>query len=122
MQLKQFKSKNNFFEMMRFDLVIDDTLTVHLLEANMSPNLSSAHFLQNTLLYEQVIYNLLNLVGVGSTLHRESLRKRYVKHAGCILFLLVSVLDGKINFGSFPLVMVHNCLAHVIAVACYIFS
>lgn len=64
--------------MMRFDLVIDDKLKVHLLEANMSPNLSSAHFLQNTLLYEQVIYNLLNLVGVGSTLHRESLRKRYV--------------------------------------------
>lgn len=75
-QLKQFKSKRNFFEMMRFDLVIDDNLKVHLLEANMSPNLSSAHFLQNTLLYEQVIYNMLNLVGVGSSLHRESLRKR----------------------------------------------
>lgn len=63
--------------MMRFDLVIDDALKVYLLEANMSPNLSSAHFQQNTLLYEQVIYNLLNLVGIGSTIHRESLRKRY---------------------------------------------
>ncbi|KAJ6639248.1 putative tubulin polyglutamylase ttll-15 [Pseudolycoriella hygida] len=80
--LKKFKSKNNFFEMMRFDLVIDDTLKVHLLEANMSPNLSSAHFLQNTLLYEQVIYNLLNLVGVGSSLHRESLRKSMLQGNG----------------------------------------
>lgn len=62
--------------MMRFDLVIDDALKVYLLEANMSPNLSSAHFQQNTLLYEQVIYNALNLVGIGSPLHRESLRKR----------------------------------------------
>lgn len=64
--------------MMRFDLVIDDNENVYLLEANMSPNLSSAHFLQNTLLYEQVIYNLLNLVGVGVTIERESMRQRYV--------------------------------------------
>lgn len=62
--------------MMRFDLVIDNNENVHLLEANMSPNLSSAHFLQNTLLYEQVIYNLLNLVGIGVTIERESMRIR----------------------------------------------
>lgn len=49
------------------------------MEANMSPNLSSAHFSQNTLLYEQVIYSLMNLVGIGSSIHRESLRTRLVK-------------------------------------------
>lgn len=76
LQLSQYRYKRNFFEMMRFDLVIDNDLKVFLMEANMSPNLSSAHFLQNTLLYEQVIYNLLNLVGVGSSVHRESLRRR----------------------------------------------
>lgn len=65
--------------MMRFDLIIDDNMKVYLMEANMSPNLSSQHFTQNTLLYEQVIFNLLNLVGVGSSLHRESLRKQYGK-------------------------------------------
>lgn len=63
---------------MRFDLAIDDALRVYLMEANMSPNLSSAHFAQNQLLYEQVIYNLLNLVGVGSPLARQSFRKRFV--------------------------------------------
>lgn len=62
--------------MMRFDLVVDENLKVFLMEANMSPNLSSAHYLPNMLLYEQVIFNLLNLVGVGSSIHRESLRKR----------------------------------------------
>lgn len=65
--------------MMRFDLIVDDNLRVHLMEANMSPNLSSAHFLQNTLLYEQVIYSLMNLVGIGSSIHRESLRTRLVQ-------------------------------------------
>lgn len=31
----------------------------------MSPNLSSKHFAGNRLLYEQVIYNVLRLVGVA---------------------------------------------------------
>ena len=36
------------------DFVIDEDLKVYLMEANMSPNLSSAHFPANALLYEQV--------------------------------------------------------------------
>lgn len=78
LQLKQYRNKRNFFEMMRFDLIIDDNLRVYLMEANMSPNLSSSHFQQNTLLYEQVIYNLMSLVGIGSSIYRESLRTRFV--------------------------------------------
>ncbi|OWR51325.1 hypothetical protein KGM_202721 [Danaus plexippus plexippus] len=64
--LKNYPSQDNFFEMMRFDLVVDENLKVYLLEANMSPNLSSAHFPPNQLLYEQVLYNLFSLVGVAS--------------------------------------------------------
>ena len=62
--------------MIRFDLIVDNDLQVYLMEANMSPNLSSAHFLPNKLLYEQVIYNLLNLVGVGAYIERDSLRRK----------------------------------------------
>ncbi|CAH1183020.1 unnamed protein product [Ceutorhynchus assimilis] len=69
--LKRYKSKSNFFEMMRFDFVVDENLHVHLLEANMSPNLSSAHYPPNRLLYHQVLYNVFGLVGVG-----ERIRKR----------------------------------------------
>lgn len=57
---------SNFFEMVRFDFVIDDEGKVYIMEANMSPNLSSAHFPPNRLLYEQVLFNLLGLVGVGT--------------------------------------------------------
>lgn len=74
--LKNYKSKRNFFEMIRFDLVIDDKLNAYLMEANMSPNLSSAHFKMNTLLYEQVLYSLLNLIGIGSPVKRSSFKKR----------------------------------------------
>ncbi|KAB7494428.1 hypothetical protein Anas_12568, partial [Armadillidium nasatum] len=62
---KPYSSFAKFFEMMRFDFIIDDNLKVYLMEANMSPNLSSAHFKQNRLLYEQVMFNLLSLIGVG---------------------------------------------------------
>lgn len=37
----------------------------------MSPNLSSEHFPANKLLYEQVIFNLLAVVGVGKLVHNE---------------------------------------------------
>ncbi|XP_049875108.1 probable tubulin polyglutamylase ttll-15 [Pectinophora gossypiella] len=67
--LKEYRSRHNFFELMRFDLVVDEELQVYLLEANMSPNLSSAHFAQNRLLYEQVLYGTFSLVGVASPLN-----------------------------------------------------
>ena len=73
--LDRYKNKQSFFEMARFDLIVDDNLKVYLMEANMSPNLSSAHFKQNFILYEQVIYNVLNLVGVGNYVQRESFEK-----------------------------------------------
>ncbi|KAG5670970.1 hypothetical protein PVAND_001198 [Polypedilum vanderplanki] len=73
--LQHYKNKQNFFEMIRFDLIIDNDMQVYLIEANMSPNLSSAHFKQNTLLYEQVLYNMLNLVGVGSYARRENFKR-----------------------------------------------
>ena len=83
----KFPSSRNFFEMIRVDFVIDANLNVFIMEvsfivvsffiyceyfilssfcikANMSPNLSSQHFPLNRLLYEQVIFNLLKLVGV----------------------------------------------------------
>jgi tubulin monoglycylase TTLL15 len=42
--------------MVRFDFALDDDLNVFLMEANMSPNLSSSHFAPNRLLYEQVLH------------------------------------------------------------------
>ncbi|ENN78250.1 hypothetical protein HUJ04_004358 [Dendroctonus ponderosae] len=74
--LKRFRHKRNFFEMMRFDFVIDEELNIYLLEANMSPNLSSSHFPPNRLLYQQLLYNVLGLVGVGQRIHKNTLEVR----------------------------------------------
>ncbi|CAB3981470.1 tubulin polyglutamylase TTLL6-like isoform X1 [Paramuricea clavata] len=60
-----FRSSRNFFEMVRFDFILDDNLKAWLLEVNMSPNLSSAAHNHNKLMYEKVIFNLLTLTGVS---------------------------------------------------------
>lgn len=62
--MKNYKSKTNFFELVRFDFVVDDDLNVFIMEVNMSPNLSSAHYPQNRLIYEQVLFNLFAIVGL----------------------------------------------------------
>ena len=41
----------------------------------MSPNLSSGHFAKNKLIYEQVIYNMLSLVGLATTLSAAEARR-----------------------------------------------
>ncbi|XP_023717946.1 probable tubulin polyglutamylase ttll-15 isoform X2 [Cryptotermes secundus] len=71
-----YRSKRNFFEMVRFDFVVDEDLNVYIMEANMSPNLSSQHFPPNRIIYEQVLFNVLSLVGVGRRIHGDSLRPR----------------------------------------------
>lgn len=62
---KAYATTRNFFELVRFDFVIDDSFIAWLMEVNLSPNLSSAHTLNNRFMYEQVIFNVLNLVGLS---------------------------------------------------------
>lgn len=73
---KRFGDGRHFFELFRIDFALDEDLNVYTMEANMSPNLSSAHYPPNQLLYEQVIYNLFSLVGVGKRIRKDSLKIR----------------------------------------------
>lgn len=68
----QSYNHNNFFEMVRFDFVVDEDMELYLMEVNMSPNLSSKHFSANRLLYEQVVFNTLHLIGLASTIDHHS--------------------------------------------------
>ncbi|XP_003395797.2 probable tubulin polyglutamylase ttll-15 [Bombus terrestris] len=74
--IKRFGNGRNFFELIRIDFALDENLNVYTMEANMSPNLSSAHYLPNQLLYEQVIFNLFSLVGIGQRIRKDSLKIR----------------------------------------------
>nr|XP_031833556.1 probable tubulin polyglutamylase ttll-15 isoform X2 [Nomia melanderi] len=72
--MKYYGNGRNFFELVRFDFALDENLNVYTMEANMSPNLSSAHYPPNQLLYEQVVYNMFALVGVGQRVKKDSLK------------------------------------------------
>ncbi|KAL0100620.1 hypothetical protein PUN28_019192 [Cardiocondyla obscurior] len=76
---KRFGNGRNFFELVRIDLALDEDLNVYMMEANMSPNLSSAHYPPNQLLYEQVIFNTLALVGVAKRTSKENFKIRNKK-------------------------------------------
>eukprot|EP00112_Aurelia_sp_Birch-Aquarium-sp1_P013706 Seg2921.3 transcript_id=Seg2921.3/GoldUCD/mRNA.D3Y31 product="Tubulin polyglutamylase TTLL5" protein_id=Seg2921.3/GoldUCD/D3Y31 len=67
-----YKSQHNFFELVRFDFVIDADMNIWLMEVNMSPNLSSSAHYENRLMYEQVIYHAFGLTGVASLAQETS--------------------------------------------------
>uniref|UniRef100_A0A915PJ10 Uncharacterized protein n=1 Tax=Setaria digitata TaxID=48799 RepID=A0A915PJ10_9BILA len=82
-----FADRRAFFELSRFDFVLDKDLNVYLMEANMSPNLSSRHFPPNKLLYQQVIINLFSLVGITSNPHGMSFEDHFKENGGRELFI-----------------------------------
>lgn len=69
----KFRNTHHFFELVRFDFVLDENFNVYLMEANMSPNMDSGHFPPNKRLYEHVLYNMLRLVGVAQHITPEML-------------------------------------------------
>ena len=63
--VKEYPYPNSFFELVRFDFILDSNFDVYLMEVNMSPNLSSIHYSKQATMFEQVIYNSLRLVNVA---------------------------------------------------------
>ncbi|KAI6220637.1 hypothetical protein M3Y99_01597100 [Aphelenchoides fujianensis] len=72
--MRAFPTSRRFFELIRFDFLVDERMAVWLLEANMSPNLSSGHFRQNAALYEEVLRSVFSLVGVEAGLEGKKTR------------------------------------------------
>ena len=66
---KKFAASKHYFELVRFDFIIDNDLVVHLMEVNMSPNLTpaDAKFEGHAPSYENVFYNTLQCaIGIDS--------------------------------------------------------
>lgn len=63
-----FNSTHNFFELFRFDFIMDENMNLYLMEVNMSPNLTPMYerFEENAITHEQVLFDTLKLVRAGS--------------------------------------------------------
>lgn len=61
-------SNQNLFELVRFDIILDADLNPYVVEVNMSPNLTPVDekYEKNSLIYEQLIYNVIKMIGGGS--------------------------------------------------------
>jgi len=68
----KYPSPRNFFQLVRFDLIVDEDLNIYLLEINMSPSLSSNYLKGNRIIYEQVVFNALSVSGVVNTLNAKN--------------------------------------------------
>ena len=63
-----FKSKKNFFELLRFDFLMDENQNLYLMEINMSPNITPTEqkYEKNAKIREKMVYDVVSLAGVGS--------------------------------------------------------
>lgn len=61
--------KYHFFELLRFDFIVDDQSNLHLLEVNLSPNIGQIdeeYFIHKNM-YRALIRNVFDMVGIGPT-------------------------------------------------------
>jgi tubulin monoglycylase TTLL15 len=59
----------------RFDLFLDANFNLFVFEINQSPNIhASEKYKNNQNVYENVLYNLFNLIGVGTSYETDNLR------------------------------------------------
>lgn len=64
----QQTNKVKLFELLRFDFIIDETLNLHLMEINMSPNLTPTNERdeRHSVMYEQLVYNTVTMLGMAN--------------------------------------------------------
>ena len=64
--------KYTFFELFRFDFMLDNDLNLYLIEVNQSLNLNpSERLYRDRRLFESVVYDTFNLLGVGHYMKKK---------------------------------------------------
>lgn len=69
-----YTSSHNFFELVRFDFILDEALKLYLMEVNLSPNLTPMldRFEDNAVTNEQIVFETLKLIGAASPMELDS--------------------------------------------------
>ncbi|CRK87998.1 CLUMA_CG001784, isoform A [Clunio marinus] len=71
---KLFNSSHHFFDLVRYDILINETMDPHIAEVNMSPSVSPFTPIMKKYLrtWEQLVFNTLKLLGAGSSFDLQS--------------------------------------------------
>ncbi|KAG5668597.1 hypothetical protein PVAND_016533 [Polypedilum vanderplanki] len=73
--MHRYAFKHTFFELFRFDFILNNNLDLFLIEINQSPNVNpSAILWRDQRLFENLLFNVFTLIGVGSYLPKEDFR------------------------------------------------
>lgn len=72
-QLQNYNYKYSFFELYRFDFILDNDLNLYLIEINQSPNVNPSQKLyRDRRMFENLLFDSFTLLGIGSYVNRES--------------------------------------------------
>lgn len=78
-QTKKHPFKHSFFELYRFDFILDRDLNLNLIEVNQSPNVNpSAKLHRDQRMFESLLYDSFNLLGFGHYLKKKSFELGWV--------------------------------------------
>ncbi|CRK87060.1 CLUMA_CG000870, isoform A [Clunio marinus] len=79
-EIKKYGSYRNYFELVRFDFILDENLKLYLMEVNQSPSMTpmDKRYESYTLMYQQIVYDTVKLAGIGSYM---DLMSRYNKQS-----------------------------------------
>ena len=73
--MHRYAFKHTFFELFRFDFILNDNLDLFLIEVNQSPNVNPSALLhRDQRLFENLLYNVFTLIGVGHYMPKEDFR------------------------------------------------
>ncbi|CRK96757.1 CLUMA_CG009979, isoform A [Clunio marinus] len=71
--VKQYPFKYSFFELYRFDFMLDNDLNLYLLEVNQSPNVNpSVRLARDRRMFENLLFDSFTLLGVGSYIKNKT--------------------------------------------------
>lgn len=72
LQLKNYNFKHSFFELYRFDFILDNNLNLYLIEINQSPNVNPSQKLyRDRRLFENLLFDCFTLLGIGSYIKKK---------------------------------------------------
>lgn len=76
--MQQYAFKYSFFELYRFDFMLDGDLNLYLIEVNQSPNVNPSEKLsRDRRMFESLLFESFTLLGIGHYMKKRNFEFGY---------------------------------------------